>query len=67
MSLPKISEIQNLSQQELEKEILKVKKQIFQLKMDQKSYRPFKPHIYQHSKHRLSQLLMVKGKGQNIS
>jgi large subunit ribosomal protein L29 len=60
MSLPKINEILSLNHEELEKEILTAKKQLFDLRLRQATRQSFKPHSFRHTKHRLGQLLMVK-------
>ena len=60
MSLPKINEVLSLKNDELEKEILAAKKQLFDLRLRQATRQSFKPHSFRHTKHRLGQLLMVK-------
>jgi len=60
MSLPKIKEILSLDNEQLEKEILAAKKQLFDLRLRQATRQSFKPHSFRHIKHRLGQLLMVK-------
>ena len=60
MSLPKIKEVLSLKNDELEKEILAAKKQLFDLRLRQATRQSFKPHSFRHIKHRLGQLLMVK-------
>ncbi len=60
MSLPKIKEILSLETDQLEKEILAAKKQLFELRLRQATRQSFKSHMFRHTKHRLGQLLMVK-------
>nr|YP_009505177.1 50S ribosomal protein L29 [Endarachne binghamiae]AXC47132.1 50S ribosomal protein L29 [Endarachne binghamiae] len=60
MSLPKIDEITMLTQDELEDEILNVKKELFRLRLRRGTKQSFKSHQIKHSKHRLAQLLMIK-------
>jgi large subunit ribosomal protein L29 len=60
MSLPKIKEILSLETDQLEKEILAAKKQLFELRLRQATRQSFKSHSFRHTKHRLGQLLMVK-------
>lgn len=62
MSLPKIDEIIMLNNSEIEDEILNVKKELFNLRLRRKTKQSFKSHQIKHSKHRLSQLLMIKKK-----
>lgn len=60
MSLPKISEIQNLSDSELTKEILKSKKLLFELRLKKATRQPFQPHLFKHTKHKINQMLMLQ-------
>jgi large subunit ribosomal protein L29 len=60
MSLPKIKEILSLDTDQLEKEILAAKKQLFELRLKRATRQPFKAHSFRHTKHRLGQLLMIK-------
>lgn len=68
MSLPKISEIRNLSLEELRLEILSSKRQLFDLKFKRATRQSFKSHLFKHTKRRIAQLLMVeKEYKQNIN
>ncbi|MGV2828265.1 50S ribosomal protein L29 [Myxosarcina sp. GI1(2024)] len=60
MALPKITDARNLSDEELAEEILTVKRELFQLRLEQATRRLEKPHLFKHSKHRLAQLLTVE-------
>ncbi len=60
MALPKIAEARKLSDEELAEEILAVKRQLFQLRLEQATRRLEKPHLFKHTKHRLSQLLTIE-------
>ncbi|MDJ0569389.1 MAG: 50S ribosomal protein L29 [Pleurocapsa sp. MO_192.B19] len=60
MALPKIEEARKLSDEELAEEILAVKRELFQLRLEQATRRLEKPHLFKHAKHRLSQLLTVE-------
>jgi large subunit ribosomal protein L29 len=60
MSFSKIKEVLVLSDEELSKEILLGKKQLFDLRLKQGTRQSFKSHSFRHLKHRLGQLLMVK-------
>lgn len=62
MSLPKIEEAKTLTDSELENEILNVKKELFNLRLLRGTKQSFKSHQFQHTKHRLRQLLMVQKK-----
>lgn len=60
MALPKIEEVRNLSDEELAAEVLAVKRELFQLRLEQATRRLEKPHMFKHTKHRLAQLLTVE-------
>jgi large subunit ribosomal protein L29 len=60
MALPKIEDARNLSDEELAEEILAVKRELFQLRLEQATRRLEKPHLFKHTKHRLAQLLTVE-------
>lgn len=60
MALPKISEARELSDQELSDQIVAVKKQLFQLRLQKATRQLEKPHQFRHAKHRLAQLLSVE-------
>jgi large subunit ribosomal protein L29 len=60
MPLPKIKEIRELSDTDLSVEILKVKKDLFTLRMNKATRQPFKPHEFGLAKNRLGQLMTVE-------
>jgi large subunit ribosomal protein L29 len=60
MSLSKASELRKLSSQELEDEILSVKRQLFDLRFQRGTRRLEKTHEIKHKRHRLAQLLTVE-------
>lgn len=60
MPLPKISEAREFSDDQLVEEILAVKKQLFQLRLQKATRQLEKPHQFRHARHRLSQLLTVE-------
>lgn len=60
MALPKIADARKLSDEELAEEILAVKRELFQLRLEQATRRLEKPHLFKHAKHRLAQLLTVE-------
>ncbi|HIK07207.1 MAG TPA: 50S ribosomal protein L29 [Trichormus sp. M33_DOE_039] len=61
MPLPKISEARELSDDQLAEEIIAVKKQLFQLRLQKATRQLEKPHQFRHARHRLAQLLTVEG------
>jgi large subunit ribosomal protein L29 len=60
MALPTIEEARKLNDEDLAAEILTVKRELFQLRFEQATRRLEKPHLFKHTKHRLSQLLTVE-------
>jgi large subunit ribosomal protein L29 len=60
MPLPKISETRELSDEQLAEEIVSVKKQLFQLRLQKATRQLEKPHQFRHARHRLAQLLTVE-------
>jgi ribosomal protein L29 len=62
MKLSKISQLNDLSMNELEDEILSTKKKISQLKVDKSIYKDSKSNIIKYNKHRLCQLLTMRTK-----
>ena len=60
MALPKIEDARKLEDDELSAEILAVKRELFQLRLEQATRRLEKPHLFKHAKHRLAQLLTVE-------
>jgi large subunit ribosomal protein L29 len=60
MALPKIEEARKLKDEELSAEVLAVKRELFQLRLEQATRRLEKPHLFKHAKHRLAQLLTVE-------
>ena len=60
MALPKIEDARKLEGEALSDEILAVKRELFQLRLEQATRRLEKPHLFKHAKHRLAQLLTVE-------
>jgi large subunit ribosomal protein L29 len=60
MSLSKIEDARKLSEQELADEIVAVKKQLFELRLQKATGRLEKTHEFKHSRHRLAQLMTVE-------
>ena len=60
MPLPKISEARELTDEKLVEEIFAVKKQLFQLRLQNATRQLDKPHQFKHARHRLSQLMTVE-------
>lgn len=60
MPLPKIEEIRELSDQELNDRILETKKELFQLRFQKATRQLEKPHQFKHLRHRLAQLMTIE-------
>nr|YP_009732348.1 50S ribosomal protein L29 [Gracilaria textorii]QHS71022.1 50S ribosomal protein L29 [Gracilaria textorii] len=60
MALPKIKDIKHLTNSEIHKKIIELKKEIFELKLKQTTRQNIKPHLFKHKKHQLAQLLTIK-------
>ena len=67
MPLPKISEARELSDAQLAEEIVAVKKQLFQLRLQKATRQLDKPHQFRHARHRLAQLLTVESERQRAT
>jgi large subunit ribosomal protein L29 len=67
MPLPKISEVRDLTDAELEAQILEVKQQLFKLRLQKATRQLEKPHQFKHAKHRLAQLMMMEGERQKAA
>ncbi|MGH8001686.1 MAG: 50S ribosomal protein L29 [Brasilonema sp.] len=60
MPLSKISEARELTDEQLDHEIIAVKKQLFALRLQQATRQLDKPHKFRHARHRLAQLMTVE-------
>lgn len=67
MPLPKIEDARNLSDEELADQIIAIKKQLFQLRLQKATRQLQKTHEFKHAKHRLAQLLTVEGERQRAT
>lgn len=60
MPLPKIEDARKLNDQELDEQIIAVKRELFQLRFQQGTRKLDKPHLFKHARHRLAQLMTVE-------
>jgi large subunit ribosomal protein L29 len=60
MPLSKVSEIRELSDEELQDQIVEAKKQLFDLRFQKATRQLEKHHQFKHTRHRLAQLLTVE-------
>nr|QVY58039.1 50S ribosomal protein L29 [Betaphycus gelatinus] len=59
MSFQKIESIKNLNIKEIEKKIIEIKKEIFDLQIKKYTRQSLKNHIFKHKKHKLAQLMTI--------
>ncbi len=64
MALSKIADIRKLDDQALADEILAVKRQLFELRMQKATRQEPKPHQFKHTRHRLAQLMTAEAERQ---
>ncbi|XHX75996.1 MAG: 50S ribosomal protein L29 [Stenomitos frigidus ULC029] len=67
MPLPKIDEVRDLSDQELEEQIVATKRQLFDLRFQKGTRQLDKSHRFKHTRHRLAQLLTIERERQLAS
>ncbi|XGV96456.1 MAG: 50S ribosomal protein L29 [Leptolyngbya sp. BL-A-14] len=67
MPLPKISEVRDLSDQELEAQIVAAKRELFDLRFQKGTRQLDKSHRFKHTRHRLAQLLTLERERQLAS
>ncbi len=60
MALPTVKEARDLSDSELAEQIITAKKELFELRFQKATRKLEKPHLFKHTRHRLSQLLTVE-------
>jgi len=62
MGLQKIENVNFLNSDEVSEEILKIKKELFDLRFKKATRQSFEPHEIKHLKHKLAQLLTIEHK-----
>ncbi|NJK72311.1 MAG: 50S ribosomal protein L29 [Synechococcaceae cyanobacterium SM2_3_60] len=60
MALSKIADIRKLSDSEVSDEIMAVKRELLELRLQKATRQLEKPHLIRHAKHRLAQLMLVE-------
>ena len=60
MALPKISEIRDLSDQEVSDQITATKRQLFELRFQKATRQLAGTHQFKHLRHRLAQLMTIE-------
>jgi len=64
MALSKIADVRKLDDQALVDEILAVKRQLFELRMQKATKQEPKPHQFKHARRRLAQLITTEAERQ---
>nr|QVY58248.1 50S ribosomal protein L29 [Eucheuma denticulatum] len=59
MSFHKIESIKNFNIEEIEQNIIQIKKEIFDLQIKKYTRQELKNHIFKHKKHKLAQLMTL--------
>jgi large subunit ribosomal protein L29 len=67
MPLPKMEEVRELSDAELNDRIVATKKELFQLRFQKATRQLEKPHQFKHLRHRLAQLMTLEQERQLAS
>nr|QCI07265.1 ribosomal protein L29 [Hypnea pannosa] len=65
MGFNKISNFQNLNIEEIDENILKLKKEILDLQIKKSTKQSIKNHYFKHKKHEIAQLLTLKTQKNN--
>jgi large subunit ribosomal protein L29 len=67
MPLPKVKDARNLSDIELQEQIVAVKRELFQLRFQKGTRQLEKTHQFKHARHRLAQLMTIERERQLTS
>lgn len=59
MAFSKIQELKTLERNELENELIKIEKDLFDLRLKKSTRQDFKSHNFKHLKHKKAQLLTI--------
>lgn len=59
MAFSKIQELKTLERNELENELIKIEKDLFDLRLKKATRQDFKSHNFKHLKHKKAQLLTI--------
>lgn len=60
MSFKTFSDLKNCKEEELIKEIISAKKELFSLRLKKATRQSFKPHLFTHTKRKIAQLLTIE-------
>ena len=60
MALSKMSDLRDLSTEEIDSEIQKLKRELFDLRFQQATRQTVSPHEFKHKRHKIAQLMTLK-------
>jgi large subunit ribosomal protein L29 len=60
MSFKTFTGLKNFKEEELIKEIISAKKELFSLRLKKATRQSFKPHLFTHTKRKIAQLLTIE-------
>ncbi len=66
MSFSNFNDLQKLTDEELEQEILKAKKNLFELRFKKATNQVFLPHFFKHIRHKIKQIFLIKQQRKNF-
>lgn len=64
MAFSPLIELRKLDNEELTKEIINTKKELFELRLKKATRQSFKPHLFKHKKRKVAQLLTLESQKQ---
>lgn len=65
MAFLSLNELKTFDSEALSKEILIIKKQLFELRLKKATRQSFKPHLFKHNKRKVAQLLTLESQKKN--
>ena len=60
MALSKMSDLRDLSPEDIEAQILELKRQLFDLRFQKATRQTVQPHQFKHARHKLAQLMTLQ-------
>ena len=60
MTFPSYKSIENLTSEELDIQVIKIKKELLYFRIQKATFSPVAPHLIKKTKHQLAQLLTLK-------
>jgi large subunit ribosomal protein L29 len=66
MAFEPFNDLKNITLETLSKEIVEIKKSLFNLRLKKATRQSFKPHLFKHQKRRIAQLLTLESQKKQI-